>query len=218
MANEGETTWRVSVLLSSLLLVIGFCVYSYYYLDIPVAYYCRSIGPLPKTISQHTTDFGKSTWYLILCAGMFLLSRYIWRNIELSSRFLFVFLSISISGIITDIIKFILGRYRPDALFESQLYGLNFFEYSFIMTSFPSGHSNTITALMLSLFFMYPRYWIPYSAFALIVISSRVILCDHYVSDVIFGSYLAIITTLYIKTMFVRKNVLIFSIADNKRQ
>jgi membrane-associated phospholipid phosphatase len=212
MANNGRATRRTLVLLSSLSAVIGFSLYSYYYLDIPVASYCRSIGPLPKMIFRYATDFGKSTWYLIVSAGMFLVFRYISRNIELSNKFLFIFLSISVSGIITDIIKFIFGRYRPNALFESKQYGFTFFEHLAIKTSFPSGHSNTITALMLALYFLYPRYWILYVALSIIVISSRVALCDHYISDVVFGSFLAIVTTFYIKSIFYRNGMLTLTI------
>jgi len=208
MANKGRATGRTLVLPLSLLAVIGFSVFSYYYIDIPVANYCRSIGPLSRMIFEYTTDLGKSTWYLIVSAGMFLVFRYISINIELSNRFLFIFVSISVSGIITNIIKFILGRYRPDALFENNLYGLNFFEHSFIKTSFPSGHSNTITALMLALYFLYPRHWILYVVIAIIVISSRVVVLDHYISDVVFGSFLAIITTFYIRSVFHRKGLL----------
>jgi membrane-associated phospholipid phosphatase len=208
MANEDRATRRTLLLLASLSAVIGFSLYSYYYLDIPVANYCRSIGPLPKTIFRYATDLGKSTWYLIFSGLMFVFYRYISRSIDLSNRFIFIFLAISVSGILTDILKFVFGRYRPNALFETKQYGLTFFEHSAMKTSFPSGHSNTITALMLALYFLYPRYWILYVAMATIVISSRVALCDHYVSDVVCGAFLAIVTTIYIKDMFCRKGLL----------
>lgn len=212
MANKGRAIGRTLVLPLSLLAVIGFSVFSYYYIDIPVANYCRSIGPLSRMIFAYMTDLGKSTWYLIVCAGMFLVFRYISTNIELSNKFLFIFVSISVSGILTNIIKFIFGRYRPDALIESNLYGITFFSHSFIKTSFPSGHSNTITALMLALYFLYPRYWILYIVLAITVVSSRVILLDHFVSDVVFGSFLAIVTTIHIKSIFHRKGMLLSAV------
>jgi len=212
MTYKGRATGRTLVLPLSLLAVIGFSVFSYYYIDIPAANYCRSIGPLSRMIFAYTTDLGKSTWYLIVSAGMFLVFRYISINIELSNRFLFIFVSISVSGILTNIIKFIFGRYRPDALIESNLYGIAFFEHSFIKTSFPSGHSNTITALMLALYFLYPRYWILYIILAITVVSSRVILLDHFVSDVVFGSFLAIVTTMHIKSIFYRKGMLVSAV------
>jgi membrane-associated phospholipid phosphatase len=209
MVRDKETTWPLPALLAALVVVIGFSLFSYYYLDIPVAIYCKSIGPIPKNIFNFLTEFGRSTWYLVFCVIMFFYFRYLARNVEWSNKFLFIFLSISISGILTDIIKFICGRYRPDALFEINQYGLTFFEHTFIKTSFPSGHSNTITALMLALYFLYPRYWTVYTMIAIVVISSRVVLCDHYLSDVIFGSYLAILTTTYLKSIFYRKHILI---------
>jgi len=124
--------------------------------------------------------------------------------------FLFIFSSIAISGVITNIIKFLFGRARPTLLFKDNYYGFAFFEFSADMLSFPSGHANTIFALATALFFLLPRGWFLYFSVAVLVGASRVLIGSHYLSDVIAGSYLAVLTTLYIKQYFVFKKIDIF--------
>jgi hypothetical protein len=46
--------------------------------------------------------------------------------------------------------------------FEEQLYGFDFFQLKGKITSFPSGHASTIVALMLSLYFINPKYRVIY--------------------------------------------------------
>lgn len=199
------------MLVGSSIIALGFCLFSYYYLDIRIAHYCNSIASPVKNIFEQITGFGKSTWYLVGSVLSFLYFKFIRIDRKLSSRSIFIFLAIVISGVITDIIKYILGRYRPEALFQQDLYGFVCFQHSHSMTSFPSGHANTITAIMFSLYLIYPRYWLAFLLVALLIMASRIVICAHYLSDVVFGSYLAILTTLYIKDVFIRKNVNIYS-------
>jgi len=203
---------RTKVLVSSSLLVIGFCTFSYYLLDIRISCYFRSINPLVEILFRYITSLGKSTWYLIISMIMFITSRYVYKSYLVASKSIFIFLTIAVSGIINDIVKYCLGRYRPNALFYDHLYGFDFLEHSYSMTSFPSGHANTITAVMLAAYFLIPKYRWLYIVIAVSVIASRVVLCEHYLSDVVFGSYLAMLTTVYLKSVFVRRNIGIFPV------
>ena len=54
------------------------------------------------------------------------------------------------------------------------------------------------TALIL----VYPRYDVVYIAVAVLVAFSRVVVGAHYLSDVIFGSYIAVVLTLVLKHRF----------------
>ena len=82
---------------------------------------------------------------------------------------------------------------------EEQLYGFKFFQLKGKLTSFPSGHASTIVALMLALYFISPKYRAIYFAIALVIVISRVLVCHHYLTDVVFGSYLAVLTTVCLK-------------------
>src|SRR6185437_4617967 len=58
--------------------------------------------------------------------------------------------------------------------------------------SFPSGHSVTVAALAVALYAIYPPAWPAYALLALAVMASRIILDQHYLSDVIAGFYIGI--------------------------
>ena len=121
---------------------------------------------------------------------------------------LFVFLSIIFSGVLLNIFKTMIGRLRPRFFLADSTYGFQPFNFDFGMNSFPSGHSQTIWALMVSLALLYPRLTIPFVSFAALVAASRVLVAAHYVSDVLMGSYLGTILTLYLYTRFIKKGYL----------
>ena len=128
---------------------------------------------------------------------------------SLSRKGLFVFLSIIFSGALLNIIKTMIGRLRPRFFLADATYGFQPFNFDFGMNSFPSGHSQTIWALMISLSLLYPRLTIPFVSFATLVAASRVLVAAHYVSDVLMGSYLGMILTLYLYTRFIKKGYLV---------
>jgi membrane-associated phospholipid phosphatase len=187
-------------------MVSALCLLSYFYLDRSIAYYFRSIDSKVIAVFSVITLLGNSTGYLIVTALLFIVFRFIHTNMKLACRSLFVFLAVAISGLLTDMLKYVFARYRPIALFEDGLYGFDFFQFKYRMTSFPSGHANTITALMLAMYFMFPKYKLVYISIAVLVIASRVVLCDHFLSDVLFGACLAGLTTFYLVDYFTRKH------------
>jgi membrane-associated phospholipid phosphatase len=213
MIGMVEQEWKAvqpKLWASSFLLIIGFCSLSYYYLDIPIASYFRAVDPRVESTFRYITGLGNSTWYLVASMLAFVVSKYLYHEDIISNKAIFIFLTIAISGIVNNSIKYSLGRYRPRVLFYDYLYGFSYLGFSYSVTSFPSGHANTITALMLALYFLIPEYRWLYLMVAVLVIASRVVLCDHFLSDVVFGSYLAIVTTVYVKSAFIRRRIEIF--------
>ncbi|MEJ2233937.1 MAG: phosphatase PAP2 family protein [Syntrophobacterales bacterium] len=140
---------------------------------------------------------------------IFLFFRFIRKRAIWSNRGLFVFLSISLSGVLILVTKFIFGRYRPKMFFNEQLYGFEFFQLKGKITSFPSGHASTIVALMLSLYFISPKYRVIYFIIAFVIVISRVLVCHHYLTDVVVGSYVAVITTLCLKQFLDKSGIAI---------
>jgi undecaprenyl-diphosphatase len=92
-------------------------------------------------------------------------------------------------------------------LFDEGLYGFTFFQSGYAFNSFPSGHANTITAVAVALYFIYPRFRHFYALVAVLVIVSRLVLGSHYLGDVVAGAYLGILTTFYLKSIFGRKGI-----------
>lgn len=116
----------------------------------------------------------------------------------------FLFLAITASGIVVDLLKFILGRTRPKLLFAS---GVDDFAWLSLRSdhwSFPSGHSATIVALATALWFIWPRHLLFYMLAATIVAFSRVVVGAHYASDVLAGGLVAVLTTCGAASLFAR--------------
>lgn len=189
------------LILISFPVVVLICIIGYFAFDLPIAKYCKSVFSdykIRRTLKD-ISKLGLATFYLI-CAGVaFVFFRFIRKREIWSNRALFVFLSISLSGVLVIITKFISGRYRPKMFFEEQLYGFQFFQLKGKLTSFPSGHASTIVALMLSLYLISPKYRVFYFVIGLVIVITRVAVYHHFLTDVIFGSYVAAITTLCLK-------------------
>ncbi|MGD0623906.1 MAG: phosphatase PAP2 family protein [Thermodesulfobacteriota bacterium] len=179
--------------------VLGFVVVSYFFLDVPIALLCKRLDRGVTDFFGIITEFGISTWYLIGSFGLFLIFSFVHRQKMYASRALFLFASIAVSGIIANIIKVILGRYRPEMFFEKGLYGLNFFNFSHGFTSFPSGHTATTFSLAWTLSLFFPRARILLICFAFLVGASRVIITSHYLSDAVGGAYVGVMSVLFLK-------------------
>jgi lipid A 4'-phosphatase len=116
----------------------------------------------------------------------------------------FIFLSIAVSGLVVDLLKFICGRLRPKLLFSTGAYDFAWLGLRPDHWSFPSGHSATIVALMTALWWLWPRHLLFYLLVALIVSFSRVAVGAHYLSDVLAGALIAVLTTQSVASIFAR--------------
>lgn len=199
--HQSSMNRTAKIILISFPLLVLFCAIGYFFFDLPIAQYCKSIfsNNNIRRILKDISKLGIATFYLICSAVIFVFFRFIRKRKIWSNRALFVFLSISLSGMLVLMTKFIFGRYRPKMFFKEQLYGFEFFQLKGKITSFPSGHASTIVALMLSLYFISPKYRVIYFIIAFVVVISRVLVCHHYLTDVVVGSYVAAITTLCLK-------------------
>ena len=184
--------------------VLLLIILSYFFLDIPLTLYCKGLNKSILDFFGIVTEFGISTWYLVGSFALFLFYRFFQRRPIYAHRALFLFSSIAFSGIIANIIKVIIGRYRPEMFFEKGLYGINFLNFSFSnfshgLTSFPSGHTATTFSLAWALSLFFPRTRIPLFCFAVMVGASRVIITSHYLSDALGGAYVGIMSVLFLK-------------------
>jgi len=97
------------------------------------------------------------------------------------------------------------GRSRPVLLLTQQIYGFKPFVNEHVYNSFPSGHANTAAAVFYSLYLIRHRYWYLYVPIASVIILSRVVLDVHFLGDIIFGAYLAVLVTSLLKIAFDRR-------------
>ena len=118
---------------------------------------------------------------------------------------LFVFYTLVISGVAINVLKLIIGRQRPKAMFEDGFYGFIPFNINHAMNSFPSGHSQTGWALAISLAIIFPKATYFLIIFATMISLSRVLLTVHFLSDIIAGAFISIITAILLKRHYLDK-------------
>ena len=194
----------------SFFLVLGFCWISIACWDAPVAIHCSSLDKKVSLAFEVIASFGYSTYYLIGLFVVMLIFKFVYKSNYYALVALFLFLAIASSGLAADALKFILGRSRPRLLIRENLFCFQPFQIESDMTSFPSGHASTITSLMLALYYFYPKYKYLYVAAAVLVAGSRVVIAAHYLSDVVFGAYLALVITPLLKSRFEKAGYRIF--------
>ena len=146
------------------------------------------------------TDLGDSLIYFLFFTLLFLCS-YLMKILNIIGKkkyfyikkfSVFSFSYLLLVGLITQIIKHLVGRPRPN---HSQLDGS--FEFNFLSTessfhSFPSGHSSTIIAITIIMALAIPNLKYFFYFFGFLIALSRVVVGAHFLTDVIGGLIIAI--------------------------
>jgi len=207
--------WPLS---ASFLYVLIFCIFSYFFIDRPLALAIKgAIHPETENFFKTITLLGDATGYLVVAAVAVLILRamahtsykvfHFQRYRSWGRSALYALLVMGASGILVNLFKFAIGRIRPRHLFEEGLYGFHPFNTQWGMNSFPSGHSQAIFAVMMALYFIYPRYDAAYLALAFVIALSRVMITVHYLSDTVMGAWLAIATAVLLRRQFLARGI-----------
>lgn len=181
--------------------VILLCIFSYALADIQAALWFHALNnKSAHDLFSIITLFGDSLCYLIIGVLLFI----VFRNTNQFKAYvgLFLFSSVAISGLSADLIKYIAGRTRPTLYFSEHLYGFYFFRMEHAWTSFPSGHSATAFSVAMFLATRYPRWRLAFLFAATLIAVSRVFLTQHYISDVIAGSFIGILSTAFLYNFY----------------
>lgn len=126
-----------------------------------------------------------------------------------SRNLLYICVTGAVALVIGEGLKYLLGRYRPVMLFEHNLYGLTFFASKWALTSTPSGHTVRAFALLTALSLLIRRGSATalFLSLATLIGLSRIVLTDHYPSDVLFGAFIGIFTALWTYKYFFIKDI-----------
>ncbi len=160
-----------------------------------------------KSFFHTVTKFGDSLYYLLFIALFFLILR-VRKNISpifknLYDLNVFVFYNIILSGVVTQILKHLVGRPRPKMLlFDHDSLDLNLFTFNSSFHSFPSGHTSTIFSIVFVFYFLFPgikKYIISVGIF---IALTRLIIGAHYLSDVIAGSAVSYFVFIFLRNKF----------------
>lgn len=185
--------------------VLLFCVVSMVFFDQPLTLFFHHLDTgLWHESWKMVTKAGQSEWYLI--GGLALFAWFRKRDRQLGMKGLFLFSTVAASGLTADLIKVTVCRARPKLLLEQGIYGFNLFGWSLehAWQSFPSGHSATALSAALSLSLLLPRFRPLFMTAAIVIAVSRVVLCQHYLSDIVAGSALGVVTVVLLQPRFFR--------------
>jgi len=106
--------------------------------------------------------------------------------------------SFAASGAVVNLAKFLAGRHRPRDLFGQSQYGFEPLTLRHALDSFPSGHSQTIFVVATVFALAVPRRWRSFGLAASVVAATRIVMTNHYLSDVVVGSWIGIAAVLLI--------------------
>ena len=113
-------------------------------------------------------------------------------------------ISLAMGGILSTVVKFVLGRYRPSMLIHDGLYGFTWLGTKMAETSMPSGHCVTVAAAATALWLTYPPLRPVYALWVAAMMSARLLAEAHYLSDVVAGTYLGVVAALIVSRMMRR--------------
>lgn len=172
------------------------------------AYFNRpEIRDLYRAPARVITDLGLSDYYFALAILTWGFCRFFALRIQWFKKYsavvdyfrrwgLNLLVALLVSGAITHIIKFCVGRQRPHKTPDFDPFIFNHFTTHWHWHSFSSGHSQVMftAATMFSIAFPRLRWvWIPV---AILVCGTRIVVHDHFLSDTIFGACVGYVGTL----------------------
>jgi membrane-associated phospholipid phosphatase len=191
------TKWAVSFAIMIIVVAL-----SYEWLDRPIAVYAHAEFHGVKALPWLT--------FIPDCLAILALAIFVvmgWRVAlgrhlsRIESVFLVCGVSLAVAVAIKDQLKFAFGRTWPEtwinnnpSLIKNNVYGFNPFHGGLGFSSFPSGHTTAICAVMSVLWICYPKFRAIY-VLLIAAVGIGLIGADyHFVSDVVAGGFLGIST------------------------
>ena len=180
------------------------------------------IGQMPKRGTPSLwwmrilTDFGKDE-YVLSALGVLLVAVAIiapaFRGIQrslllgLGTRLQFLFFAVLTSALISEVIKWCVGRGRPFVGGEGNVFHFSHFAGTPQFSSFPSGHATCAFALAFAVSALWPRARVAMLVYALVICATRLVLLAHHPSDVVAGALVGIIGAMFVRYWFAARRL-----------
>lgn len=182
--------------------------------DQPFQQWSQQLAPELRRALGWLTAAGDSKYSLVpialATAGLLLAQGHVaerrWRILlgMLAWTGLFLLLAIASSGLLVNLIKLLIGRARPNTLLDQDGPAFAPFAFDSDYASMPSGHANTLLVLATALGLLLPKASRLLLAFGVWLAMTRIVVNAHFLSDVIAGGGLGIMTTMAWRGAFAR--------------
>jgi membrane-associated phospholipid phosphatase len=155
---------------------------------------------------------------LLVFAGLVVM---VWKRWTVGRSLLFVGLAHVTARFIVGVMKPPFSRLRPYEVLADNEWLDTWFAP--VGNSFPSGHAAHFWSLFFPLALLFPRSWIPLAGLPILISSARVVVNDHYLSDVVASlTVAALVTWAYAKVILERGQAVLVpensaSVEDNAR-
>ena len=131
-------------------------------------------------------------------------------------RLSFIAAAVAIPGLTVSLLKFIVGRARPEAAGSTGILDITGFNLDADFQSFPSGHTTNAITLAIALTVLWPRYWVFFLSFPIVIAVSRVMTLDHYPSDTVGAWLFGAAGVLWIRNWCARRKLVFAPRADGR--
>ena len=162
------------------------------------------------------TDFGKDEYVLAVLGGLLIavaIAAPVLRGIQrslllgLGTRLQFIFLAVAVSNLVTEVLKYCVGRGRPFVGGEANAFHFSHFAGNPAYYSFPSGHATTAFALAFAVSVIWPKARLAMAVYAIVIAASRLVLVAHHPSDVVAGALVGIVGAMFVRYWFAARRL-----------
>lgn len=122
-------------------------------------------------------------------------------------RMQYVFLSVLVAVLVTEVLKFIVGRSRPFVGGRADAFYFEHFTQNPAFASLPSGHATTAFALAFAVSAVWPRAVVAMGVYAILICVTRVVLLAHHPSDVVAGALVGVICAMFVRYWFASRRL-----------
>jgi membrane-associated phospholipid phosphatase len=162
------------------------------------------------------TDFGKDEYVLAVLAGLLVVLAIVspaLRGIQrslllgLGTRLQFIFCAVAVPNLVTEVLKYSVGRGRPFVGGEANAFHFSHFAGNPAYYSFPSGHATTAFALAFAVSVVWPKARVAMAVYAVVIAATRLVLVAHHPSDVVAGALVGIVGAMFVRYWFAARRL-----------
>jgi membrane-associated phospholipid phosphatase len=162
------------------------------------------------------TDFGKDAYVLLALAGLLLATalavplaraaarqQLLRRGVDLQ----YLFLAVCLPVVVAEIIKWTVGRGRPFVGGKADTFNFAPFNGTEAYFSLPSAHAVTAFALAFGVAAIWPRTRVVMAVYAVVILTTRLVLLAHHPSDVVAGAVIGVVGALMVRYWFAARQL-----------